>query len=154
MNNSTPQQTLPFDNPLPVIRKSRKHKQHRVSEASKLTFEDVKLRRNKAFLMILVLLTEFDFNDSQRLLTAREMLRVLQSRELVGSKAERNHISPRLSALLDLGCVENPTVINEDEEETFLKRVDGYAAASVWRITDKGRELLACLHRLHEEVKG
>ncbi len=151
MNNSTPQQNLPFDNLLPVIRKSRKHKNHRVSEASKLTFEDVKLRRNKAFLMILTLLIEFDSLNPQGLLTAREMLRVLQSRGLVSIKAERNHISPRLSALLDLGCLENAF---NDEGETLLKRVDGDAAASVWRITDKGRELLACLRKLHEEVKG
>src|SRR5687768_450978 len=126
MNNSTPQQTLPFDSP-PAVRKSRKHRRHRIETASALVFDEVKTHRNKAFLMILNLLLEFDFNESQRLLTAREMLRVLQSRALVSSKAERNHISPRLSALLDLGCVENPTVINEDEEITFLKRVDGDA---------------------------
>ncbi len=151
MNNSTPQQTpLPFDSP-PAIRKSRKHKRHRITTASALLFDEVKTHRNKAFLMILRLLVEFDSLNPQRLLTAREMLRVLQSRGLVSIKAERNHISPRLSVMLDLGCLENAF---NDEGETLLKRVDGDAAASVWRITDKGRELLACLHKLHEEVKG
>jgi hypothetical protein len=150
MSNPTSQQPLPFESP-PTIRKSRKHKQHRVNEVSKLTFDEVKKKRNRAFLMILGLLVEFDSLNPQLLLTAREMLRLLQSRGLVSIKAERNHISPRLSVLLDLGCIENP--FNKDEE-TFLKRVDGDAAASVWRITDKGRELLACLHKLHEEAKG
>ena len=149
---TTPQPHLPFD-PRPAPSKRRRHKNHRVTTASVLSFEEAKTHRNKSYLMILELLAEFDHDRPEALLTAREMLRIFKIRGQVGTGAERNRVSPKLSGLLDLECVINPTLIEGDEEVYFLKRVDGDAAASVWKITDKGEELLNCLRQLHAEVK-
>lgn len=146
MTIQTPQQSL-FDPP-PLPRKSRKHKQHRHTQASALSFDEIKLKRNKIFLMILSVLAEFDFNDAQQCLTAREMLRLLKVRGLVKPAAERNYLSPRLTELFDLGCIDNP---QNEEGQAFIKHVEGDKPASVWKISDKGRELLSCLTELHKE---
>jgi hypothetical protein len=144
--NPPPQPSL-FDPP-PLPRKSRKHKQHRLCDASRLLFEDVKTRRNKAFLLILNLLTQYDFDTPDLCLTARQMLNILKEGGDVKPTAERNYLSPRLTELYDLGCVENPIDV---EGEAFIKHVEGDSAAHNWRITDKGRELHACLTQLHKE---
>jgi hypothetical protein len=154
LNTSTPQQTLPFDSSPPTVRKSRKHKQHRINEVSKLSFDEVKKKRNKAFLKILRVLSNHNHQENLHCLTARQLLRILHTKGEEKKAYDRNIVSPRLCELLDIGCVENPVICTDEGEEVFFtKRVDEDAAASVWRVTDKGIELLDCLEKLESEVK-
>ena len=95
---------LPFDSPPPVVRKSRKHKQHSYNEASKLTFDEVKNKRNKAFLKILRALSEHSHTENQLCLTARQLLRILHSRGKAKNAYDRNIVSPRRCELLE--CLE------------------------------------------------
>jgi hypothetical protein len=119
-----------------------------------LSFDEVKGRRNKAFLKILRVLSEHNHTENQLCLTARQLLRILYTKGVAKNAYDRNIVSPRLCELLDIGCVENPLITNEEGEEIFFtKRVDEDAAASVWRITNKGIELLDCLEKLESEVK-
>jgi hypothetical protein len=149
MNNPIPQTDLPFDNPSASSRKSRKHQHHQVSQVSRTTFEEVKRKRNKAFLKILRVLSLHSHADADLCLTARQLLRILYARNEAKNPNDRNIVSPRLCELLDLNCVENPT----EGEGMYRKRVDDDAPASVWRLTDRGRELLACLEKFESEVK-
>jgi hypothetical protein len=151
---NTLQSDLPFDSPPPGTGKSRKHKQHRVGEVSRMTFDEVKKKRNKTFLKILRVLSRHSHSQAELCLTARQLLRLLHARGEAKNPNDRNIVSPRLCELLDLNCVENPVIINEEGDEAFFtKRVDDDAVASVWRITERGRELLTCLEKFANEVK-
>lgn len=118
-------------------RRSKRGTDRRTSAASIDSFEAIKKRRVRLYLPILDNLALHGLDPGQ-CLTARELLRRLKAQGHLAQSAERNDVSPRLSELLDAGCVENPPF--------FLKRVGSDATATVWRITERGRLLSNHLH--------
>ena len=131
------EQLLPFEQPpASELKPRRRHKRsvegRSVAEASIETYARVKNGRSKLYKPILQLLAECGTRPEQ-CPTARQILRSLKESGALPHSAERNNVSPRLTELLEAGCVEQPD---------YLKQVYGEAAAGVWRITDKGRDLL------------
>jgi hypothetical protein len=118
------------------LKPRRRHKKavegRRVAEASLEAYERVKKARSGLYRPILKLLSHRG-SDPLQCPTAREILAELKAQGILPQNAERNAVSPRCSELLDAGCIEQPD---------YIKTVPGQAAAGVWRITDKGRELL------------
>lgn len=138
-NLSQPTQTMPlFPEVRSTHRRRKRGTERRTSQASLEAFERIKQRRVKIYLPILETIAEHGPGASS-CLTAREILRKLKAAGVLSHDAERNHISPRLTELLEAGCVENP--------DSFLKDVPGDASASVWRITERGRLLIEHLRR-------
>lgn len=138
-NLSQPTPTMPLFPEAGSTYRSCKRKsgsERRTAPASVEAFERIKQRRVKIYLPILETIAEHGPGASS-CLTAREILRKLKAARVLSHDAERNHVSPRLTELLEAGCVENP--------DSFLKDVPGDATASVWRITDRGSLLLAHL---------
>lgn len=128
-------QSLPFEQPASELRPRRRHKrtpERAVREASLDAYERIKKSRVKIYRPILALLAKQPPAPAM-CLTAREILRALKASGALGPEAERNQVSPRLTELLEAGCVEQPD---------YLKRLPGEAAAGVWRLTTKGGELL------------
>ena len=130
---------------------SRKHRQHTSRETAVETYERVRGKSNKAYKITLPLLIEFDSYDYDRLLTSREIFIILKGRNLLPPRAEVGYIRPRLTELLNLGCVENPRRVDGTD---FRKSVAGYPASVVWKITLRGRELLECLLKNQGSEEG
>jgi len=133
----------------------RKRKRHHDSnEASRAALETGKERFSELEIAILRLLAQHD-SEPSRCLTAREILRALVAQGVLSRSAERNSVSPRLSRLLELGCIENPADSKRRTADgfphVFLKRVSGDAAASVWKITERGRLYLSQREREAKE---
>lgn len=118
------------------LKPRRRHKKavegRRVAEASLDAYERIKKARGGLYKPILTVLAEWT-TVPEHCPTARQILRVLKDGEVLPVSAERNQVSPRLTELLEAGCIEQPD---------YLKKLPGEAAAGVWRITDKGREML------------
>lgn len=132
------EQLLPFEQAAPSDLKPRRRYKNaaqgrRVVEASVDAYEKIRNGRSKLYKPILKLLAECPSSMPADCLTAREILRALQRQGLLPAGAERNNVSPRLTELLEAGCVEQPA---------YSKKLPGQAAAGVWRITEKGRAML------------
>lgn len=138
---SKAQPDLPFDSApvVPPRRPKRKRGTARqTSEASLGSYERVKKSRREIYSSALEVIAAHGPAPGDRL-TAREILRALITNGALPPNAERNQISPRLTELLEAGCLENPAAA---DGRIYLKRVPGDAPASVWRLTARGRVLL------------
>lgn len=122
-------QTNLFDQPIVSQRPRKSNVAHSeaTAESRSLSFDNMKGKRSKRHRLILQALAK---HGAQ---TAREVLRRLIDEGSLPPTAERNAISPRLSELAEVGCVETL-------EE--LRIVGNDAPASVWQITEKGRLFL------------
>lgn len=129
-------QLLPFEQAPPDLKPRRRHKRgvegRRVRDVSVETFERVKSGRSRLYKPILRFLV-YCGSEPEQCPTARQILRALKDTGQLPANAERNNVSPRLTELLEAGCVEQPN---------YQKKVQGQAPAGVWRITAKGRDLL------------
>jgi hypothetical protein len=126
---------LPFPE-LPVARPRRRARslpERRVTEASLTAYDKIVRSRCRLYKPILRLLQGRGPNPED-CLTAREILRALITLGVLPAHAERNNVSPRLTELLEAGCVESVP--------DFLKAGRGEPSASVWRLTSKGIDLL------------
>lgn len=142
----TGQPVLPFDRPAaPAPRKRKRGAARRTSEASLDAFEAIKRRRVKLYRPILEAIVAHG-PAAADCLTGREILRALILQDVLPAGAEVLSIRPRLTELLQAGCLENP-LDPGDAVRFFLKTVTGEAPASVWRITGRGRLLIEHLER-------
>lgn len=118
------------------LKPRRRHKKavegRRVAEASLDAYERIKKARGGLYRRILEILSGWP-TETELCPTARQILSDLKYDGILPANAERNNVSPRLTELLKAGCIEQPD---------YLKKIPGEAAAGVWRITDKGRDLL------------
>ena len=147
---------LPFDQfdqllLTPTSRRRARGPARRTSGASLKAFEAIKVRRSRIYKPILEVLAEHG-PAAADYLTSRELLRELQERGVLPPCAEVLSVRPRLTELLQAGCLENP-LDPGDETKIFLKAVAGECRASVWRITPRGRAFLDHLHREAEAHK-
>lgn len=140
---------LPFDEPLPISqsRNRARRAERRTAPASLSAFELIKQRRCRLYRPILEVVAQHG-PDPASCLTAREILRELQGRQVLPITAERNDVSPRLCECLLAGCLENPSD-SSNSDRPYLKRKGSDATAMTWRITPRGRLLLE--HLLSQE---
>jgi hypothetical protein len=136
-NLAQPNETLPL--PFVELHQPRRKEcrkrtsERRTASASLDAFEAIKRRRVQIYKPILEVVAPCG-PEPRLCLTAREILRALKARGVLPGNAERNAVSPRLTELLEAGCVENPA--------EYLKSVPGDSSAGVWRITERGLLLL------------
>jgi hypothetical protein len=146
--SSTP--FLPFDQPGCRRRRHKRMAQRRTSEASLLARQSIKDSRRRLDLLILEAISQHG-PEPEQCFTAREILRALKAQGHLPPGAERNSVSPRLSALLEDRCVENPLDAERTNREgqplPYLKRVEGDAVAMTWKLTPRGAQVLELMNK-------